>query len=59
MVNEFIVKNVGVRRYVRTNNLTGESEVVTVSNRNALPVWKHLELLNLNDEGHTYSEDLE
>lgn len=59
MVNEFIVKNVGVRKYVRTNNLTGESEVVTVSNRNDLPVWKHLELLNLNDEGHTYSEYLE
>lgn len=34
-------------------------EVVSVSNRNALSVENHLELLNLNDERHIYFECIE
>ncbi len=56
MNQEYIVKLVSIQKYLRTNRSTGESEIVTVSNRNELPVWKHLELLNQNDEEYRYSE---
>ncbi len=56
MNQEYIVKLVHIQKYLRTNRSTGESEIVTVSNRNELPVWKHLELLNQNDEEYRYSE---
>ena len=39
--------------------MTGENEIVPVTNRNALPVKRHMELLNLNDEEHIYLECLE
>lgn len=29
-------------------------EIVPVTNRNALPVERHMEMLNLNDEEHIY-----
>lgn len=44
------------RKYQRTNLVTGETEIVTVTNRNNLPVQKHLYLLNLNDQDYSYSE---
>lgn len=47
---------VNVRKYLRIDKETGKREVVSVSNRNALSVDRHLELLNLNDEGHIYLE---
>ena len=45
---------VNPRKYLRVDKKTGKSEVVSVSNRNALSVERHMELLNLNDEGHIY-----
>lgn len=47
---------VNVRKYLRLDKETGKREVVSVSNRNALSVEHHMELLNLNDEEHTYLE---
>lgn len=44
------------RKYKRTNLITGETEIITVTNRNNLPVSKHLSLLNLNDSAYLYSE---
>lgn len=45
---------VNTRKYLRVDKKTGKSEIVSVSNRNALSVERHMELLNLNDEGHIY-----
>lgn len=50
---------VNVRKYLRENKETGKREVVSVSNRNALSVERHMELLNLNDEEHVYLECVE
>ena len=50
---------VNVRKYLRINNDTGKSYIVPVTNRNALSVEKHMELLNLNDEEHIYLECIE
>lgn len=50
---------VNVMKYLRVDKATGKREVVSVSNRNALPVERHLELLNLNDEGYIYSKCVE
>lgn len=50
---------VNIRKYLRVDKETGKSEVVSVSNRNALSVERHMELLNLNDEGHIYLEYIE
>lgn len=50
---------VNVRKYLRVDKETRESEIVSVSNRNALSVERHMELLNLNDEGHIYLECVE
>ena len=52
-------KLVNVRKYLRVDKETGKSEIVSVSNRNDLPVERHLELLNLNDEGHIYLDCIE
>lgn len=50
---------VNVRKYLRVDKETGESEVVSVTNRNALSVEHHMELLNLNDEKYIYLECVE
>lgn len=50
---------VNVRKYLRVDKETRKSEIVSVSNRNALSVKRHMELLNLNDEGHIYLECIE
>lgn len=50
---------VNVRKYMRVDKMTGERGVVSVTNRNALPVERHMELLNLNDEEHIYLECVE
>lgn len=50
---------VNVRKYLRVDKMTGEREIVPVTNRNALPVERHMELLNLNDEEHIYVECME
>jgi len=50
---------VNVRKYLRVDRMTGRSEIVPVTNRNALPVERHMELLNLNDEEHIYLECIE
>ncbi len=50
---------VNVRKYLWINKATGKSEIVPVTNRNALSVEKHMELLNLNDEEHIYLECIE
>lgn len=36
-----------------------KSEIVPVTNRNALPVERHMELPNLNDKEHIYLECIE
>ncbi len=46
------------RKYLRRNRKNQEEEIVTVSNRNNLPVEKHMELLNLNDDMYKYVEYL-
>ncbi len=46
------------RKYLRRNKETLEEEIVTVNNRNNLPVEKHIELLNLNDNMYEYIEYL-
>lgn len=53
------IKLVNVRKYLRVDKETGKQEVVSVSNRNDLPVERHIELLNLNDEGHIYLDGVE
>ena len=50
---------VNVRKYLRVDKVTGESDIVPVTNRNALTVERHMELLNLNDEEHIYLECIE
>lgn len=52
---DYTVKNVGVRQFRRRNKKTNVVEVVTVSNRNGLPVEEQLRLLNLNDKENEYS----
>lgn len=54
MNDNYVVKMVETRKYVRRDRVTGELEEVTVSNRNGLGVEEHLRLLNLNDPGHEY-----
>ena len=50
---------VNVRKYLREDKETGKRAVVSVTNRNALAVERHMELLNLNDEEHIYLECVE
>lgn len=50
---------VNVRKYLRVDKETGKSEIVSVTNRNALTVEHHMKLLNLNDEKYTYLECIE
>ncbi len=50
---------VNVRKYLRVDKVTGESDIVPVTSRNALTVERHMELLNLNDEEHIYLECIE
>ena len=38
--------------------MTGRGVIVSVANRNALLVERHMELLNLNDEEHIYLEGI-
>lgn len=59
MSQEIYFSLVNVRKYLRVDRMTGESEIVPVTNRNALPVERHMELLNLNDEEHIYLECIE
>lgn len=47
-----------VRKYLRRNKETTEEEIVSVSNVNNLPVKRHMELLNLNDDKHEYIDYL-
>ena len=53
-MNKVVYKQVEVRQYLRRNRLTGETEEVSVSNRNDLSVEEHLRLLNLNDKEFEY-----
>ncbi len=50
---------VNVRKYLREDKKTGKRAVVSVTNRNALSVEHHMELLNLNDEEYIYLECVE
>lgn len=59
MNQEIYFSLVNVRKYLRIDKATGKSEIVPVTNRNALSVECHMELLNLNDEGHIYLECVE
>lgn len=59
MSQEIYFTLVNVRKYLREDMMTGERETVSVTNRNALSVERHMELLNLNDEGHIYLECIE
>ena len=53
----YICTELPTRKYKRTNKITGKSEIVTVTNRNNLPIEKHLELLNQNDLDYIYTEE--
>ncbi len=59
MNQDIFFRLVDVRKYLRIDKATGKSEIVPVTNRNALSVERHMELLNLNDEGHIYLECVE
>ena len=59
MSQEIYFSLVNVRNYLRVDRTTGKSEIVPVTNRNALSVERHIELLNLNDEEHIYFECVE
>ena len=59
MSQEIYFSLVNVRKYLRVDRMTGEREIVPVTNRNALSVERHMELLNLNDEEHIYLECIE
>lgn len=59
MSQEIYFTLVSVRKYLREDRMTGEREIVPVTNRNALSVERHMELLNLNDEEHIYLECIE
>lgn len=59
MSQEIYFSMVNVRKYLRVDRMTGEREIVPVTNRNALSVERHMELLNLNDEEHIYLECIE
>ena len=59
MSQEIYFALVNVRKYLRVDRMTGESEIVPVTNRNALSVEHHMELLNLNDDEHIYLECIE
>lgn len=50
---------VNVRKYLREDKKTGKRAVVSVTNRNAMSVEHHMELLNLNDEEYIYLECVE
>lgn len=50
---------VNVRKYLREDKAKGKREFMSVTNRNALLVEHHMELLNLNDEEHIYLECVE
>ncbi len=50
---------VNIRKYLREDKETGEREIVSITNRNALPVERHMELLNLNAEGRIYLKCVE
>lgn len=59
MSQEIYFSLVNVRKYLREDKMTGEKEIVPITNRNALSVERHMELLNLNDEEHIYLECIE
>ena len=59
MSQEIYFTFVNVRKYLREDRMTGEREIVPVTNRNALSVERHMELLNLNVEEHIYLECIE
>lgn len=59
MSQEIYFTLVNVRKYLREDRMTGERKIVPVTNRNAMSVERHMELLNLNDEEHIYLECIE
>ncbi len=59
MSQEIYFSFVNVRKYLREDRMTGEREIVPVTNRNDLSVKRHMELLNLNDDEHIYLECIE
>ena len=59
MSQEIYFALVNVRKYLREDRMTGERGIVPVTNRNALSVEHHMELLNLNDDEHIYLECIE
>ena len=59
MSQEIYFTLVNVRKYLREDRMTGEKEIVPVTNRNALSVERHMELLSLNDEEHICLECIE
>ena len=59
MSQEIYFALVNVRKYLRDDRMTGERKIVPVTNRNALSVEHHMELLNLNDDEHIYLECIE
>lgn len=55
MIN-YIYTELLTHKYQRTNLTTDHTEIVTVTNKNNLPIQEHLRLLNLNDQNYTYKE---
>lgn len=53
MIN-YTYKELPIRKYYRKNLVTGKTETVTVTNKNNLPIDKHISLLNLNDPDYFY-----
>lgn len=59
MSQEIYFYMVNVRKYLKADRMTEESEIMPVTNRNALSAEYHMELLNLNDEKYIYLECIE
>ncbi len=45
--------------YLRVDRMTGESEIMPITNLNALSAERHIELFNPNDEEHINIECIE
>ena len=52
----YIYTELQTLKYKQTNIITSKTEIVTVTNKNTLPIEKYLELLNLNDKNNIYSK---
>lgn len=59
MSQEIYLVLVNVRKYPSEDRMSEERKIVPITKRNTLPLERHMELPNLNDEEHIYLESIE